>query len=104
LILLLRCFLKEKEVRDAKEVKEFFRTSYDGLMHEDIVPVDEFGEPIAGMVMHRVVRVHAETHEIKVGGGSPSDIVEDATAPLTQPDSDHQSKIDEHLKALMDGG
>jgi hypothetical protein len=96
--------LKEKEVREVKEVKEFFRTSYDGLMHEDIVPVDEFGEPIEGSVIHRTVQVHAEMHEIKVGGGSLSDIIEDATAPLKKSDSDHRSKIEDHLKALMDGG
>jgi hypothetical protein len=91
--------LKEKEVR------EFFRTTYDGLLHQDHVPVDEFGEPIAGAIIHRTVQIHAEMHEIKIGGGEPpvEKTLRDNT-PLVSDSPSDRDKIEEHLRSLIDGG
>jgi hypothetical protein len=84
--------LKEKE---AKEAKEFFRTSYDGLLHPDHIPVDEFGEPVVGEVVRRAIEVHAEVHEIKVGGGEP---------PVTNKEEDHRKMIEGRLRKLAEDG
>lgn len=83
--------MKEKE---AKEVKEFFRTSYDGLLHPDHIQVDEFGEPVVGEVVRRAIEIHAETHEVKI-----------AKKPAPEKDEeDHSERIKAHLRELAEGG
>jgi hypothetical protein len=77
-----------------KEVKEFFRTTYDGLLHQDHVPVDEFGEPVEGEFVRLVVPVPAEMHETKIDGEPDLKVRVEA----------HQQQIDTHLRELAEGG
>lgn len=79
-----------------REVREFFRTTYDGLLHQDHIPVDEFGEPVEGEFVRLAVPIHAESHEIKFDSEPVSSKKKDEAA--------HQQKIDAHLRELAEGG
>jgi hypothetical protein len=48
-----------------------------------------------GAIIHRTVRVHAEVHEIKIGGEQP---------PITDKEEDHRKMIEARLKELTEGG